>query len=590
LTWTLFCSAWNAQFASGDKRDGGDVKPLMKDQLTRGEPHEQGRRAQLFGSRGFLLALLICGAVLRLWQYFGNASLWLDELALARNIVDRPLAVLLLQPLAYSQIAPPGFLFIEKGMVTLFGNQEYALRLFPLLCALFSLFLFKQMAEHVLQGLAIPFAVALFALAIPFIRYGAEVKQYSDDVVVALLMTMLTLTWLTNRRTISAFTLGIVGFVAVWFSQTAVFVLVGLSLGGAAGCLLRRDGMHLRESTPFVILWGVGAILAVAVSFMKMTPEGQAYVQHRWAQGFMPIPPHTLADALWSGRMLYSLFSSDFLHLFPGLSLLLMAIGFWSLCRRHRQTALLLLSPIAVTLLGAAVHQYPFVGRLVLFLVPTLLLAIAEGTQYICLTWLQQPRAVGVNFMALVLLQSVGGLFFHLPVYRMEEAKPVLAYVRSHWQTDDIMYVYYGAWQAMQYYGPRYGFEDSSVVIGGCHRWDQHAYLRELDRFRGQSRVWIFLSHAHSRFGEREAILGYLDRIGVKHDSIETARVPEVDRDQPAGAYLYDLSDKTHLAAITAERYPVPLLPVPPDALWGCQEGPVVPQTEDHIEGPRTHS
>ena len=491
--------------------------------------HYLDSTTRFFYSRGFLLALLGCGAVLRLWQYFGNASLWLDELALVRNIVDRPLSELLLQPLAYSQIAPPGFLLIEKGLVTFLGNHEYALRWFPLFCGLFSLVLFKNIAERVLQGLAVPFAVALFAFAIPFIRYSAEVKPYSGDVAVSLLMTLLVITWLANRRTDRSVTLGIVGLVAVWVSQTAVFVLAGLGVGLAADCLFRRDWAQLRAVMPLAILWGIGTMLAVTASFVKMTPETHAYLHHRWAPGFMPIPPYTIADILWSEKAIYALFKEDLLHPFPVVDMALIVVGFWSLWRRYRLTTLLLLSPMFFALLGAAIHQYPFAGRLVLFLVPTLLIAVAEGAQYICLTGLRQPRTVGGGLIALLLLHSIGILLFRLPVYRMEEVKPVLAYVRSHWQLGDTMYVYYGAWQAIKYYGPGYGFKGNSEVIGGCHRWDQRAYLRELDHFRGQSRIWILLSHAHSRFGEREAILGYLARIGVRRDSIETERTPEID-------------------------------------------------------------
>jgi hypothetical protein len=57
------------------------------------------------------------GAVLRVWQYIGNPSFELDELALARNIVERPLWKLLLTPLLFDQVAPQGFLLSEKGIV-----------------------------------------------------------------------------------------------------------------------------------------------------------------------------------------------------------------------------------------------------------------------------------------------------------------------------------------------------------------------------------------------------------------------------------------------------------------------------------------
>ena len=53
------------------------------------------------------------GAALRLWQYAAGASLWADEANMALNIVERPLARLL-GPLDYRQVAPPGWLVLEK--------------------------------------------------------------------------------------------------------------------------------------------------------------------------------------------------------------------------------------------------------------------------------------------------------------------------------------------------------------------------------------------------------------------------------------------------------------------------------------------
>src|SRR5438093_1878315 len=72
------------------------------------------------------------GITVRCVQYIANRSLWLDESLLALNIVHRTF-LQLLQPLDYEQGAPVGFLMIEKASVQIFGNNEYALRLFTFL-------------------------------------------------------------------------------------------------------------------------------------------------------------------------------------------------------------------------------------------------------------------------------------------------------------------------------------------------------------------------------------------------------------------------------------------------------------------------
>lgn len=121
--------------------------------------------------------LIICfGILVRLVQYLFNRSLWADEAVLALNIVNRSYLELL-QPLDYDQGAPLGFLMVEKLAVQAFGDNEYALRLFPLLSSIISFFLFYELARRSIQRLAIPIALALFASLRYLVYYASEVKQ-----------------------------------------------------------------------------------------------------------------------------------------------------------------------------------------------------------------------------------------------------------------------------------------------------------------------------------------------------------------------------------------------------------------------------
>src|SRR5258708_2479796 len=55
-----------------------------------------------------LAVTLAAGAGLRIWQYTGSGSLWLDEIMLSRSIVGFRLPTLLTVPLPYNQVAPKG--------------------------------------------------------------------------------------------------------------------------------------------------------------------------------------------------------------------------------------------------------------------------------------------------------------------------------------------------------------------------------------------------------------------------------------------------------------------------------------------------
>src|SRR5947207_13177836 len=90
-------------------------------------------------------AFVVLGLVARCVRYLLDFPLWEDECFLCVNFIDRTFAGLL-QPLDFHQVAPPLFLWIELAAVKLFGYGERSLRLFPFLCSVASLFLFRRLA------------------------------------------------------------------------------------------------------------------------------------------------------------------------------------------------------------------------------------------------------------------------------------------------------------------------------------------------------------------------------------------------------------------------------------------------------------
>jgi len=124
-----------------------------------------------------LHGLVLLGVGLRFWEYLFNRSLYLDEILLTRSIVGMPLWALLTKPLLMDQVAPRGFLLVERLAVMTFGPSELGLRLFPFLCGVVSVILFRRLAERMLTGAGPALALFLFAIGVPLIRYGGAVKQ-----------------------------------------------------------------------------------------------------------------------------------------------------------------------------------------------------------------------------------------------------------------------------------------------------------------------------------------------------------------------------------------------------------------------------
>ena len=127
------------------------------------------------------------------------------------------------------------------------------------------------------------------------------------------------------------------------------------------------------------------------------------------------------------------------------------------------------------------------------------------------------------------------------------------ASVAAQAQPEDAIYIYYGARQAMRFYGPRAGL--TRWTEGACHRGETRAYYHELDQFRGHPRVWFIWTHALPRYREPEAIRSYLESIGRRVTSIDD-NPDDVEGGTQAG--LYDLSDPVRLAGSSAASHPVP--------------------------------
>src|ERR1044072_2679699 len=75
---------------------------------------------------------LALGVVLFVRRYAQHAPLWLDEQMIARNLRDRDFGGLVGE-LGNNQSAPLGWLWTQRALISLFGTDQYVLRMFPFL-------------------------------------------------------------------------------------------------------------------------------------------------------------------------------------------------------------------------------------------------------------------------------------------------------------------------------------------------------------------------------------------------------------------------------------------------------------------------
>lgn len=478
----------------------------------------------------FMVAI---GAFLRLHRYLAHLSLEVGEAELALNLQGRSYAQLLL-PLDNDQGAPVGFLFVERFFVTTWGNHEYALRLFPLLCSLAALPLMVQVARRYLSGLAVPVAVGLFAFSRWVVIYAGHAKQYAGDVTVALLLLLLAESaWRRRTERGPMLALAAAGAVAIWFSHSATFVIAGAGACLALGALRERDWALARRLGLAGAVWGASLALLYAVSLRHLTAS--PYLLAFWADAFMPLPPRSLNDLRWYVDAPLEMFMNPGGFTAYYLAAGLAVIGAVGLLRGRLVPGLMLLAPFPLTLLASALRQYPFSVRLILFLVPILVLLVAEG-----LDMLRRSVPSRLPYAALLAVLAYGPLLaaalaVREPGLEVDQPRSVIAYLGRHHQAGDVVYVYQDARYAYEYYAPRSGLAGANARVGR-DRASWAADTADIRDLMGNERVWFLFSHVWDRntpTTEEDFFLFELNRRG--------GRLLAEQRAPGAAVYLYDL-------------------------------------------------
>jgi len=480
------------------------------------------------------------GILLRLRQYFANRSFWVDEASLALNIINRSFGGLT-RPLDYEQGAPIGFLFIEKILVLLLGNSEFILRLFPLVSGLLSVYLIWRITKKSL-GLSGIFPVLMIALSSPLIYYSSELKQYSSDIMFSLLIIYLTIFCLrASPKTGNYILLGIAGAFSIWVSHPSIFVLAGVGLILAYKALSAKAYKQIIPILSIGVTWALMLGLTYLISLRYLV--GNTYLKEYWVNGFMPFPPWNHLN--WFQNAFSSLLGNiDPIFEQPYWTFLFFVLfvsGLISYFSRDRDFAILISVPFLMVLLASALQQYPFSGRLIFFLVPSLVLFIAEGLSlvYTLLVekWKYQVAIFAYGLSALFLL-AIPGCFavqnFITPPMD-EHIRPVLAYVQTNIRAGDTIYVYSGSVTPFRYYASTYGLDLGTTIVpensGGVNQ-----FLRDVNRLEGRNRVWFIFSHVigcgNCKGDKLQFYVQSLNEYGVQVDNFQTLG---------AATFLYDL-------------------------------------------------
>lgn len=488
----------------------------------------QGRTRQ----NVILAAVVGLGVVLRLRQFFFARSLWLDEATFANGILGSEFFDLLTRPHRF--VDPSGYVALTKIGVGVFGRTDLAFRWIALLAGIaavvVSAFLAKRLFRTTTAGVVF---TAFVALAPVLIYYSNEAQQYSLDVLAALSIVWVFVSFEDWRR--GLLVLVLTGVLFPFLSHASIIVLVGVGVALAVRWLRERSYKKLAIVGS---AWGLTSLLVLIQARIVSPTE---FLEDYWTTGFAPFP-NSWSELRWypesaAGIVETSFFLEGFVptsvatfSLASWLILALIIIGGVLLARRRPWLGLALGVVVVAALAVSLLDLYPFGSRPGLYMVPLAFLLAVEP-----LDWAMNRSSWGwrapAGIVALLLVVALAGpsLRQFVEPENRSDMKGALSLVAGSWEPADSLVVQGWSGQAFSFYEPLFELQDHTV-LEMSRTFDLEMFLDELGP-GPLGRTWVLFTH---RIDEGEGLVSEL-----------AERAPLLQRfgDGPYLVALFDLSD-----------------------------------------------
>ncbi|GIF75407.1 hypothetical protein [Asanoa siamensis] len=326
------------------------------------------------------LGVGLVGATRVWWTALG---MWKDEAAIANNL--RRSFLQLAGHLTYDQVAPVGWLWLQKAMIEVVGPGDRVLRFLPFVGTLTVLCLGTLIARRAIGRFGAVAVALLLSFSPVLLVYAGETKQYAWEAGVALALIVLAawahdaIRWagwpaLRARPWLALAWIAATG-VAVFVSFSAILVMFAVTAA--------LVGLHaLRRAWPDALFQAaLSAPAALTAVFLVW-----------WRHRFSFYPNQT--DYFRGGTAPEGAGVREYLDWFPymwskfieapmswrhgALVLALMVVGLVSLWLRSRLWAAMLLMVFLAAVGGGAVRGFPVVSRPAIYLIaPTVVLVVA---------------------------------------------------------------------------------------------------------------------------------------------------------------------------------------------------------------------
>ena len=390
-----------------------------------------------------------------LFQLIWNRSLWYDEAMLANNIISKSFIELLF-PLDDNQVAPILYLFLTKLASLIVPKSEIGLRLVPFLFYCFTIFLFyKTLLLLFKKELTITFCLSLFLFNSSLIYYSSEVKQYTTDLFVAILLIFTLLKSISEKK-IVILQLSLFGSLSIYLSNITPIIL--LSLGIYTLIIYKKHfygNKQIFYSISMLFFFWLLNFVFYFLCFIYNHPT-KDFMQNYWSFAFLPANPFN-SDFYNFIVSKFEIIFTDLLH-YSYIGYLLLFVFLITLIRLFKGKfyleLVLFFLPIIIHLVLSACAMYPFEHRLILYLIPYFIIIIGFSLELSdCFIKTHSKNSSNVLWQATIpTLFLLYSLYIRPLPYKNDNIKRLIEYVMENKRNDHSVYIYHGAIPAFNYY------------------------------------------------------------------------------------------------------------------------------------------
>lgn len=363
-------------------------------------------------------------------------SLWNDEAMLAFSLSQKDLFNLTNGIFEWNQSAPVIYLYIVKIVTILFGNSEFTLRLWSLICYILLILSCYYILKKILS-VRLPLLGAAFIANLHYLIYfSSEFKPYMSDCLSVVLVIIAY--YLYNEKKINSFVLALFFAVIIWNSNPSCFFIAGVLIYDFFNSAVKKDYSNLK-TTVFIGLATLTSFIIYYFYWLKPVLD-TGYMQQFWAYEKFIFIPRNKVELDYMINMFISYKFEVGIIIFS---------FFFAFKRKYKKEAKyihIIYISLFIVLFASALGRYPISQRLLLFIYPLCGIILFYSTDKLFST--NRRMNIAMLIISILIIYAAGGITKYIKVenaYRQgEEVNLTIDYVEKNIKEGENVYIYYG--------------------------------------------------------------------------------------------------------------------------------------------------